>query len=151
MPPVFWAVIRDRRGEGNRLERRAALALPVPVVESMRRHLRHALLDRLQPVIDSGDLRPLGETEGSHVYHQHVVRAARRDALRDKLKTAEIGTAIYYPEALHTQPCFADLSPPPLPVAEAACKEVLALPCFPGLTESELDHVAATIREFYGR
>src|SRR5215831_4548858 len=40
-----------------------------------------------------------------HIYHQYVIRSPRRDALREHLGKREIETAIYYPLALHEQPC----------------------------------------------
>ena len=36
-----------------------------------------------------------------HIYHQYVIRTPQRDALREHLTGREIGTAIYYPLALH--------------------------------------------------
>jgi dTDP-4-amino-4,6-dideoxygalactose transaminase len=44
-----------------------------------------------------------------HIYHQYVIRTPRRDALREHLTRKEIGTAIYYPLALHEQDCFSYL------------------------------------------
>jgi dTDP-4-amino-4,6-dideoxygalactose transaminase len=85
------------------------------------------------------------------VFHQYVVRARRRDALRQFLTARKIGTEIYYPLPLHLQPCFAYLGycEGNLPVSEQAAKEVLALPMFPELTESEQKWVVESIAEFY--
>jgi len=87
----------------------------------------------------------------THVYHQFVIRAPRRDALREALAAAGIGTEIYYPEPLHLQPCFLDLGyrVGSLPVAERACKELLALPIYPALADSAQEHVVDRIAEFY--
>src|SRR4030095_296317 len=41
-----------------------------------------------------------------HIYHQYVIRTEHRDDLREHLSKHEIETAIYYPLALHQQPCF---------------------------------------------
>jgi dTDP-4-amino-4,6-dideoxygalactose transaminase len=88
-----------------------------------------------------------------HTFNQYVVRVPRRDELRQHLLEHGIGCAVYYPLALHLQPCFADcgLGVGELPVAEKACTEVLALPVFPELTRSEQEEVVARIGEFFGR
>jgi dTDP-4-amino-4,6-dideoxygalactose transaminase len=37
-----------------------------------------------------------------------------------------------------------------LPVTEAACAQVLSLPCFPGITDADVDSVINAVRLFYG-
>ncbi|MBV8142225.1 MAG: DegT/DnrJ/EryC1/StrS family aminotransferase [Verrucomicrobia bacterium] len=83
-----------------------------------------------------------------HNYHQFVVRATRRDELREHLKDCGIGTEIYYPIPLHRQKCFAYLEDGPFPESEAAAREVLALPIFPELTDSEVELVADGVAAF---
>lgn len=89
--------------------------------------------------------------QAKHVFHQYVIRAHRRDELRQFLAEQKIGSEIYYPLPLHLQPVFAylGLKAGDLPVAEQAAQEVLALPMFPELTESEIQLVVATIADFY--
>jgi dTDP-4-amino-4,6-dideoxygalactose transaminase len=86
-----------------------------------------------------------------HVFHQYVVRAFRRDELREFLTARKIGTEIYYPIPLHMQPCFVYLGyrEGDLPEAERAAKELLALPIFPELTEDEQRWVVKSIADFY--
>jgi dTDP-4-amino-4,6-dideoxygalactose transaminase len=86
-----------------------------------------------------------------HIYHQFVIRTARRDQLRAVLNEQGIGTEIYYPLALHQQPCFRDLGykAGDFPVAEQTAKECLALPIFPELTDEEQASVILRIREFF--
>ncbi len=86
-----------------------------------------------------------------HVFHQYVVRAFRREELREFLTARKIGTEVYYPVPLHLQPCFVYLGyrEGDFPEAERAAKEVLALPMFPELTEKEQRWVVKSIADFY--
>ena len=94
---------------------------------------------------------PRTARKAHHVFHQYVVRAYRRDELREFLTARKIGTEIYYPIPLHLQPCFVYLGyrEGDLPEAERAAEEVLALPMFPELTEEEQKHVVRSIADFY--
>lgn len=83
-----------------------------------------------------------------HVWHHFVVRAPRRDGLREHLRRREIETEVYYPKPLHLQPCFSGAEAE-LPEAERASREVLALPVHPDLTEAQLEYVASAVRAFY--
>ena len=89
-------------------------------------------------------------------YNQYVIRvrgADVRDRLRAHLTSRGVGTEVYYPVALHRQPCFAalGLGEGSLPVAEAAARETLALPIFPELTAAEIGLVVAELTSFFGR
>jgi len=96
---------------------------------------------------------PATDPLNEHIFHQYVIEADRRDALQAHLTARGIGTSIYYPLPLHLQPCFAYLGyrAGQFPVAEAAARRVLALPCYPELTEAQQACVAQSIREFFGR
>jgi dTDP-4-amino-4,6-dideoxygalactose transaminase len=89
--------------------------------------------------------------QAHHIFHQYVIRAYRRDELREFLTARKIGTEIYYPIPLHLQPCLVYLGymEGDFPEAERAAKEVLALPMFPELTEEEQKRVVASIADFY--
>ncbi len=88
-----------------------------------------------------------------HVFHQYVIRTPKRDELKDYLAQLGIGSMVYYPRPLHLQQCFEYLGykAGTLPNAEAACREVLALPIFPELTEAETRRIANAVRHFFGK
>lgn len=94
---------------------------------------------------------PVERPGAVHVYHLFVVRAERRDALRDHLTSRGIGTGLHYPIPLHLQTAYAGLGlgRGAFPVTEAAAGDILSLPMFPELTADQIGIVADAIREFY--
>ena len=106
---------------------------------------------RTEPGAASPITLPQVSCNAGHVFHQYVVRAHRRDQLREFLKDRSIGSEVYYPLPLHLQPALAHLGygEGDLPEAERAAKEVLALPMFPELREEEQRQVVNAIAEFY--
>jgi dTDP-4-amino-4,6-dideoxygalactose transaminase len=86
-----------------------------------------------------------------HIYHQYVIRSSRRDELRAHLSEQKIETAIYYPLALHEQPCFEYLGykQGDFPEAEAAARESLALPIYPEISREAQQYVVRWVAEFF--
>jgi dTDP-4-amino-4,6-dideoxygalactose transaminase len=101
--------------------------------------------------IADGIVLPYTHPRALHVFHQYVIRAPRRDQLREHLTRLEIGSEIYYPLCLHQQTALADLGykTGAFPHAERAAAEVLALPIYPEFREDEQETVVAAIRDFY--
>ncbi len=92
------------------------------------------------------------EKQDRHIYNQFVIRVPdRRDELRNHLRQQGIGTEVYYPVPLHRQECFAamDVTVTPLPVAEAAAAQTLALPIYPELTAEQQAYVVEKIGDFF--
>jgi dTDP-4-amino-4,6-dideoxygalactose transaminase len=94
---------------------------------------------------------PWVDPRAHHVFHQYVIRVARRDELRTWLTQHGIGSEVYYPLALHQQKALASLGyrEGGFPESERAAREVLALPIFPHLRDDEQERVVAAIREFF--
>jgi dTDP-4-amino-4,6-dideoxygalactose transaminase len=98
-----------------------------------------------------GIVLPFTDPRATHVFHQYVIRAPRRDDLRAHLAARGIGSEIYYPVPLHLQAAFKDLGckPGDFPHAERAAAEVLALPIYPELRDDEQQAVVEAIRAFF--
>ena len=98
-----------------------------------------------------GVVLPHEESDRRHIYNQFVVRAARRDALRELLSLRGIETEIYYPLPMHLQESFAGLGyrKGDFPASEAASAQTLALPVYPELSDGMLVRVVSAIADFY--
>lgn len=86
-----------------------------------------------------------------NVYYVFNIFAENRDGLAEHLKSKGIATSIYYPKPLHLQKCFEYLGykEGQFPVTEKMCKQILALPIYPELTNEEVEYICACIKEFY--
>lgn len=98
-----------------------------------------------------GVVLPFTDPRGEHVFHQYVIRAPRRDSLREYLSSHSIGSEVYYPQPLSLQESlkFLGYMKGDFPVSERAAEEVLALPMFPELRVEELESVVEAVRRFY--
>jgi dTDP-4-amino-4,6-dideoxygalactose transaminase len=111
-----------------------------------RRHHAQSYNDALR---HSGLVTPSEASWARHVYHVYAVRCADRDGLQKTLQSNGIGSGIHYPIPVHLQPCWAELGHQPgdFPESEKAAKEVLSLPMFPELSDTEIEMVAAAIKQ----
>ena len=87
------------------------------------------------------------------VWSQFVIRVpdGRRDALAAHLAARDIDTAVFYPTPLHLQPALAHLGGRPghLPHAEAAAREVLAVPVHAQLSDDDVGRVSDELAAFF--
>ncbi len=90
---------------------------------------------------------PVERPPARHVYHQFTIRCAARDALAAALRERGVGTAVHYPAIIPAQPLYARPgAEDAYPHAAAAAREVLSLPCFPEITDAEIEQVADAVR-----
>ena len=94
---------------------------------------------------------PKLRADAFHIFHLYVVRAERRDDLAAFLKDKGVATGIHYAKALPLTPAYRYLGHKPgdFPLAGAWQDRILSLPMFPELTDEQIAHVAASVREFY--
>jgi len=143
-------------GTNSRLD-----ALQAAVLSVKLRYLREWNARRLRHAMDyEAKLRhasiqvPEVPSGREHNFHLFVVRTKNRDALRQHLHACGIGTGIHYPEPLHLTPAYRKLGYAmrgSLPVSEALASEILSLPMYPELSESQTDQVTEAVLEFFDR
>lgn len=86
-----------------------------------------------------------------HNFHLFVIRVKNRDALMRHLHARSIGTGIHYPQPLHLTPAYQELGYPmrgSLPVSEALAAEILSLPIYPELRDSQIEQVSEAVLQF---
>jgi len=146
----------DAFGTNSRLDalQAAILLVKLPHLDDWNQQRRDAAAVYDELLADAPGLElPVSRDYGAGVYHLYIVKAASA-ALADKvmtaMKEAGIGTAKYYPLALHEQPAMERIdsySKPALPVAESCDERTFALPAFPGITPAQQAEVVRVVTE----
>ena len=80
-----------------------------------------------------------------HVYHLAVALTPHRDDFRQVMLKHGVATGIHYPLALTQQPALQEFVTTACPIAEKWASECVSLPCFPELTDAEVDDVCAAL------
>ena len=84
-----------------------------------------------------------------YVAHLYVVRSSRREALRDHLSSAGIGSAVHFPIPDYRQPVFGDrFAATHLENTERLTKEILTLPCYPEMSDAQVDRVISAVNRW---
>jgi dTDP-4-amino-4,6-dideoxygalactose transaminase len=88
--------------------------------------------------------------QGMHVtHHQYWVRCRDREGLRQLLQSEAIDTAVYYDPPLHRHELAVfGRAAGPLPLAEAAGRDILILPIHAALPFEDAHRVGALVRDF---
>jgi len=141
------------KGVNSRLDAMQAAILRVKLRhlpkwnESRRRHAGH-YTEALHGLPVAAPVETQG---GTHVYRLYVVRAPRRDELQHHLEALGVSCGVHYPVPIHLQEAFADLGKGAgsFPVAERLASEILSLPMYPEMADSDVDTVCESISAFF--
>jgi len=85
-----------------------------------------------------------------HAYHLAVFRSPDRLSTRTALKARWVTTAIHYPLAITQQPAYRDLEHAPCDASEAWAGQCISVPCFPEMTDAEIDQVCGVLAAVSG-
>lgn len=132
-------------GVNSRLDevQAAFLLARLPTLEAGN-ETRRRIIARYRDAAAGGPLEVLPAEGAHHVAHLAVGRSAKREQVRAHLLEQGVATDIHFPIPDHRQPGLGS-APVSLPHTERAAAEVLSLPCFPELTDDEINHVCRAI------
>jgi perosamine synthetase len=113
---------------------------------------RHATTYDVELANLEGVTTPFVPEGRRHVYHQYVikVRPECRDAIRTKMAERGVSTGVHYGLPVHRQPYYLRLREtrrwPGLANTDLLAPQVISLPIYPGLTESEQNQVIDALK-----
>ena len=112
-----------------------------------RRNLALRYNDLLRPYVGVPDEGP-GER---CVFQTYVIKAERRDALKQYLNANGVEALIHYATPIHLQPAAKELGygPADFPKTMEHVGKILSIPLYPTLSHAQQDRVAALISTFY--
>lgn len=91
---------------------------------------------------------PTVEPGNSHSYYVYVIQTGSRDGLKQYLEERGIQTNIHYATTTHQQPAYLRYTSY-CPVADRTVKEILSLPCWYSMSESQVQHVVDSVKEYF--
>ncbi|TQF01968.1 DegT/DnrJ/EryC1/StrS family aminotransferase [Kitasatospora acidiphila] len=110
---------------------------------------RREVADRYTSILSQAPqiITPSMVEPGAHVFHKYTIRIPDRDGLRKYLKDSSVSTLVCYPHLLHTQPAFAGrgLRAESFDHASRLVDEVLSLPVYPELMDTEIDFIGEAV------
>lgn len=130
-------------GRNSRLDEMQAAVLRVmlPLLDTWNAR-RRAIATRYSEGIRHAKIASPAVHGEEYVAHLYVIKTSDRDTLKQYLAEAGIPSDVHYPIPDYQQPCcthlFVDVNKP---VTEQQCAEVLTLPCFPEMTDAEVDMI----------
>lgn len=112
-----------------------------------RRQIAATYQKKLDPFVSV----PMDKNYEHAVYHNFVILTEKRDQLLQFLQEKNIETKIHYPIQIHLQPAAKELGykAGDFPVAEKLANQMLSLPVYSELKDSELNYVVDTIVDFF--
>lgn len=134
-------------GRNSRLDEVQAAALRVKLPHVPKWNARRREIVGAYAAAAEGTALVLPSPASGDVGHLAVGLHPDRDRLARRLSELGVATAVHYPVPDHLQPGLeARVGPTGAAEVERACADVISLPCFAYLTDSEVDRVADAIR-----
>jgi dTDP-4-amino-4,6-dideoxygalactose transaminase len=143
--------ISDEAGMNSRLDELQAAILRIKLCDLDQDNARRrAIAQQYSAALAARVGIPRVPDDRQSVFHLYVIRHPERERLRAHLAERGIGTAIHFPIPIHLQPAYrgklGDVGS--FPQTEHVTQEILSLPIYPELTDTEIDTVITAICDF---
>lgn len=139
-------------GRNSRLDEMQAAILRVKLPHLDRwNEQRRSIAQRYNAAFAELDLQVPCSVADDYVAHLYVLRVKDRADFATYLKDRSVSTDIHYPIADHKQPAYSGAASVKLDVTEKACETVVSLPCFPGLSDAEVNRVIAAVTAYFAK
>ncbi|MBD5470169.1 MAG: DegT/DnrJ/EryC1/StrS family aminotransferase [Lachnospiraceae bacterium] len=139
-------------GLNSRLDEMQAAFLRVKLkyVDALNSERRKLALAYDNGIKNDKIILPKVRNGADSIYHQYVVRCKERDRLQAFLQEKDIQTQIHYPIPPHLADCYRRLghAKGEFPLTENLASEVLSLPIYTGMTDTEQRYVIEQINQF---
>ncbi|MEI2453969.1 MULTISPECIES: DegT/DnrJ/EryC1/StrS family aminotransferase [Lysobacter] len=110
---------------------------------------RREIAARYNAGICHPQVEPPAAAGPEYVGHLYVLRSAQRDSLRQHLRAQGIASDIHYPVPDYRQPVFGDrYADVRLSNTERLAVEILTLPCYPEMTDAQIEQVVASVNSW---
>ncbi|MFP5369929.1 MAG: DegT/DnrJ/EryC1/StrS family aminotransferase [Actinomycetes bacterium] len=144
--------VTEPRGRNSRLDelQAAVLRVKLPHLDAWNAR-RREIVARYAEVLGHGPRRMVHGSAAdspSYVGHLAVMITDTREADRAAFAEAGVRTDVHYPVPDHRQPVLAGTTADVrLAVTEQAAEQILTLPCFAEMTETEIERVCDVLRK----
>lgn len=139
-------------GTNSRLDEIQAGLLRVRLshISELENEKRQICTRYLNEINNSDIILPKTRDGATHIWHQFVIRTARRNELIKYLEDKGIGTIIHYPIPPHLSEAYSYLGykKGAFPITEKYADTVLSIPLYNGMTGDELDYIIEAVNEF---
>lgn len=139
-------------GTNSRLDEIQAGLLRVRLshIRELENEKRQICTRYLNEINNSDIILPKTRDGATHIWHQFVIRTARRNELIKYLEDKGIGTIIHYPIPPHLSEAYSYLGykKGAFSITEKYADTVLSIPLYNGMTGDELDYIIEAVNEF---
>lgn len=143
-------IINSHGGKNSRLDEIQAVALRYFLKKlDLNNQRRIMIADRYSKSLSNPNIIVPKYKKGSYVAHLYVIRSNNRGDLQRHLSINNIGSSVHYPLPDHLQTINSQNKKTNiLPVTEKLANEIITIPCYPELTDIQVEHVINAINKW---